>query len=98
MLNNFVSGNPESDRLWRAAAALVKSKFQVSFSKDDIVAGYFLSSLFEKANLTYNYELLLKDKDYLRASNLLKRDFVRGFNVRSRSYQIGWTDLALHLD
>ena len=91
MLNNLVSNNPDSDRLWRTVAALVKNKYLVSFSKEDIAVGFFLSALFEKVNLIFNYELLLKDKEFLRASNTLKRDFIRGFNVKSHSYQVGWT-------
>ena len=55
MLNNLVSSGPESARIWRSVASLVKSKFQVSFSKEDIAVGFFLSALFEKVNLTFSY-------------------------------------------
>lgn len=98
LLNNIVSNNPESDRLWKAVSAQTKSRFGVSFSKEDLVVGFFLSSLFDKANLLYNYDMLLKDREYLRAANLLKPEFVKGFNVKTRSYQIGWTGFAAQLD
>ncbi len=75
-LNDVVSNNGASDKLWRTIAAEVKRNYQVSFSKADIATGYFLSSLFQKSNLRFKYQLLAKGKECFRTPNVLHKDFV----------------------
>ena len=91
VLNDICSQNDRSDRIWRVVSQEIKRKFNVSFSKDDLSVGYFLSSLFQKSGLTLNYHFLIKDKNFLRAQNTLRREFVTGFQAEVQSYSIGFT-------
>lgn len=92
VLNDIVSQNDRTDRIWRIVIQEVKRKYNLTFSREDLSVGYFLSSLFQKSGLTFNYQYLSKDKNYFRAPNCLRKDFVTGFQMDTNSYHIGFCE------
>ena len=66
--------------------------FNLPLSKMEISEGYFVQALIHHCNLQFDWAKFPKDFVLFRG-RLFRRDMVAGFRVRSKNYDLGFTDL-----
>lgn len=92
LLNDLVSRNSNGTRLWKIINAEIFDKTKLNLSLDDLHIGYFLSSLFKKLGLQYNFEYFDTQRKFFQEPEALDKRFIKGFKTRIWQYDYSFIE------
>lgn len=91
-LNSTVSETESSENTWKSINKQAEYHFNVSASKLELAQKYFIQALVYHLNIALDWSRFTHYSN-LAAPKLFNKDMIIGFNLRTKNYNLNFTDL-----